>query len=134
MKLQRHKVCLVATLACMLVAVPAMAQNNAFAFIYAYSPKSKEAYCTPVIAHHAKGKAFNEKEYVADIKLIRQMEDAFERYLKNSLEIDTTLFSFIARTGFRSQAVALHQLENEKASLRIQGLEMKLIPDFAYNP
>ncbi|RJQ78103.1 MAG: hypothetical protein C4519_12525 [Desulfobacteraceae bacterium] len=114
--------------------VPAGAENKGYAFVFAYSHKMKAAYHTPVMTHPVNSKLINEKEYVADIKLIRQMEDAFERHIRTKLQLNTALFSFTARTGFKSEAIALGQLENERTGLRMQGLDMQLLSDFSLKP
>jgi hypothetical protein len=117
-----------------LSAIPAGAENKGFAFVFALSYTSKEAYHAPVFEHPAKGKQFNDKEYVADIKLIRKMEDAFEQHLKTKMKLDHTRFTITARTGFVNASIANGQLEAEKANLKIQGIEMKLVSDFHFKP
>jgi cellobiose phosphorylase len=117
-----------------LSAVPAGAENKGFAFIFALSYTSKEAYHAPVFEHPVRGKKFNDKEYVADIKLIRKMEDDFEQHLKTKMQLRNMRFTITARTGFISEAVANGQLEAEKANLKIQGIEMKKVSDFHFKP
>ena len=123
----------IALLTCVF-AVPAGADNKGFAFIFALSYATKEAYHVPVFEHPVKGKQFNDKEYVADIKLIRKMEDAFEQHLKTKMQLHNVRFTITARTGFISEAVANGQLEAEKTNLKIQGIEMKSVLGFAFTP
>ncbi|MBI5896563.1 MAG: hypothetical protein HZB24_11365 [Desulfobacterales bacterium] len=115
-------------------AVPVSAENTGYAYVFAYSHRLKAAYFSSIITHPAEGQSLSEKEYHADIKMIRQMEDALEKHLRTNLQLNSALFSFSARTGYKTEAYALRQLEADKADLRRQGLEIKLLPDFSFNP
>jgi hypothetical protein len=111
---------------------PARAEKNGYAFVFAYSYALKEAYHSPIFTHPVNGESMNDKEYVADIRLIRKIEDAFEQHLRNKLHVNTSLFDFTARTGFKNEAIAKSRLEDEKADLKIQGIVMKPLNDFTF--
>lgn len=115
-------------------ASPAGAEKTGYAFVFAYSYALKEAYHSPIFTHPVSGKSMNDKEYVADVRLIRQIEDAFEKHLRTKLHVNTSLFDSTARTDFKSEAIAKGRLEDEKADLRIQGIEMKPLNDFIFKP
>lgn len=114
--------------------VPAGADNTGYGFVYAFSYQLKEAYVSPILPLPVKGKSLNAQEYVADIKVIRKLEDTLEQHLLTKLHLNTALFSFTARTGYKSDQIAKSRMEDERTNLRVQGLEMKLLPDFAYTP
>lgn len=114
--------------------IPAIADNTGYAFVFAYSHKLKEAYYSPIFTHPAEGTSLSDFEYRGDIKLTRQVEDAFGNYLRTKLQRNSALFNISARTGYKTQAFAVRQLEADKADLKIQGLESKLLPDFIYKP
>jgi hypothetical protein len=124
----------IAALAVLILSTPLIAQNVGYAFVYAYSHQTKQAFHSAVFEHPVRSKSLNEKEYVADIKLIRQLEDALEQHLKNHLRIDSSQFSYTARTGYKSEAMAMNQLESDKSQLLIQGIQMKPLPDFSVSP
>jgi len=113
---------------------PVKAENTGYAFVFAYSHKLKAAYHSLIVAHPAKGQSLSANEYNADIKLIRQMEDAFEQFIRTKMNLNTALFTFSARTGYKSEAIAQNRLEAEKIDLKTQGLELKLLPDFTFKP
>jgi hypothetical protein len=112
---------------------PAGAEKTGYAFVFAYSYALKEAYNSPIFTYPVSNdESMSDTQYVADIRIIRHIEDAFEAHLRTKLHVNTSLFDFTARTGFKSENIAKNRLEDDKADLRIQGLEMKLLPDFAF--
>lgn len=114
--------------------MPAMADNTGYGFVFAYSHRLKEAYYSSILTHPAKGSSLSDDEYRGDIKLTRQVEDAFGNYLRTKLQRNSALFNISARTGYKTQAYAIRQLEADRADLKIQGLEAKLLPDFIFKP
>lgn len=134
MKTLLLKLSLVSVLVLMIGSAPAAADSTGYAFVFAYSLRSKTAYHSQIMTHPAKGQSLSEKEYCADIKLIRKMEDAFAKYLQTDRHLDVAQFSFSARTGYKTEAYALRQLEEDKADMRRQGLEMELVSGFTFTP
>lgn len=114
--------------------MPAMADNTGYAFVFAYSHRLKEAYYSPIFTHPAEGTSLSDNEYRGDIKLTRQVEDAFSNYLRTKLQRNSALFNISARTGYKTQAYAIRQLEADKADLKIQGLAATLQSDFIFKP
>ena len=109
-----------------------MADGKAFSFIVAYSYHQKTAYHSDVIEHMVKSKSLNKEEYVADVKLIRTMEDAFQAHLRDRKKINTRDLTFAAHTGYKSATIAAGRLEGEKVDLNSKGVTITAVTDFKY--
>ena len=109
---------------------PVWAKKSSYCYITAYSYNLKEAYYTPIFTVQVEGKSFNNEEYVADMKIIRKLEDALQAYLRKTRRINPAFFSFSARTGFKTEEIARRHLNEELTDLKTKGLKINELPDF----
>jgi hypothetical protein len=108
----------------------AAADEESFCYVTAYSYNMKAAYHTPIFKQMSRGKSFNEEQYVADMKQIRNLEDAFQTHLKRKHKINSSFFVFSAATGFKSHSFAERRLNLELVDHRTKGLKIEVVNDF----
>ncbi len=125
-------ICLLITATALLLVWPssALADKESYCYITAYSYNLKTAYHTLIFKQMSKGKSFNDEQYVADMKQIRKLEDAFQAYLKREHRINQNFFVFSARTGFIDRSIAERHLELELVDLRTKGIRIQTVNDF----
>ncbi len=125
-------ICLLITATALLLfwASPALADKESYCYVTAYSYNLKTAYHTLIFKQLSKGKSFNDEQYVADMKQIRKLEDAFQAYLKNKHRINQNFFVFSARTGFINRAFAERRLKIELVDLTTKGIRIQAVNDF----
>lgn len=108
----------------------ASAEKESYCYVTAYSYNLKTAYHTLIFKQTSKGKSFNDEQYVADMKQIRKLEDAFQTHLKRKSRINPNFFVFSARTGFKNRTVAEGRLKKELVDLRTKGIRIQVVNDF----
>ena len=111
-------------------AYSAEADEESFCYITAYSYNLRSAYHTPIFVQMSRGKSFNNEQYVADMKQIRKLEDAFQAHLKKKYNINPSFFVFSAATGFKEMAFAERRLNLELVDLQTKGLKTQVVNDF----
>lgn len=108
----------------------ALADEESYCYVTAYSYNLRVAYHTLIFKQTSKGKSFNDEQYVADMKQIRKLEDAFLSHLKRINRINPNFFVFSARTGFKNRDVAERHLKKELVDLQTKGLKIQTVNDF----
>ncbi len=114
MKKTYLKLILVMVLAVVFSAPSCWAKEKGYCYIVGYSMQEKTAYITPVFVAKVSGATYSEEEFVADVVLIRKMENQFQNYLAGK-GINTADFVISARVAYRSQAIADKHLVDEKS-------------------
>lgn len=108
------------------------AKDKGYCYVVSYSMREKIVFFTPVFTATVSGAVYSEEEFVADVELIRDMENQFQQYLKaqglNSMDYLTE-----ARVAFRSQAIADQRLAEEKNSFKGRGYQIKKTGSFQYS-
>ena len=123
--------CIIIIMTMMLAwASAASADEESYCFVTAYSYNLRVAYHTLIFQQPSKGKSFNDEQYVADMKQIRKLEDAFLSHLKAKKRINPNFFVFSARTGFKNRDVADRHLKKELVDLQTKGLTINAVNDF----
>ena len=131
----QHKICLLIAAAALLLFLPspASADVESFCYITAYSYNLRTGYHTLVFTQRSKGKSFTKEQYVADMKQIRKLEDAFSSHLRRKFRINQNFFVFSARTGFKNRPAAEGRLKSELMDLETKGIRIQTVNDFKAN-
>lgn len=114
------KVILVMVLAVVFSAPSCWAKEKGYCYIVSYSMQEKAAYITPVFVAKVSGATYSDEEFVADVVLIREMENQFQNYLAGQ-GINTADYVISARVAYRSQAIADKRLVDEKRDFTGRG-------------
>ncbi len=125
------KLMVVMVLAVVLSAPSCWAKEKGYCYIVGYSMQEKTAYITPVFVANVSGATYSEEEFVADVVLIRKMEDQFQNYLAGQA-INTADFVVSARVAYRSQAIADKRLADEKSDFTGRGYSIKAANKFRF--
>ena len=96
------------------------AAEKGYCYIVSYSMREKTAYITPVFVAKVSGATYSEEEFVADVVLIRKMENQFQNYLAGQ-GMNTADFVISARVAYRTQAIADSRLADEKSDFTSRG-------------
>ena len=112
--------------------VPASwAKKEGYCYLVSYSLRAKVVFFTPVFTTTVSGAIYNEEEFVADVELIRDIENQFQGWLKqvglNSMDYITE-----ARVAYRTSAIAQQRLAKEKNAFENRGYEIKKPGTFQY--
>ena len=107
------------------------AKEKGYCYIVSYSLSQKTAYITPVLVATVSGATFSEEEFVADVVLIRKMEDQFNQYLAVQ-GISSTDLVTSARVAYRSRAIADKRLADEKRNFTGRGYAIKTTDQFKF--
>lgn len=118
-------------LAAVLSAPPGWAKEKGYCYIVSYSINDKTVYVTPVFVAKVSGATYSEEEFVADVELIRKMEEQFQRYLAGQ-GMRITDFVTSARVAYRSQAIADERLAGEKLDFTGRGYVVKDAHQFIF--
>lgn len=100
------------------------AEEKGYCYIVSYSLKAQTAYITPVFVASVSGATYSEEEFVADVVLIRKMEEQFQNYLAGQ-GINIADFVTSARVAYRSQAIADNRMAAEKKDFTGRGYTVK---------
>ncbi len=125
------KLILVMVLAVVFSAPSCWAKEKGYCYIVGYSMQEKTAYITPVFVAPVSGATFSEEEFVADVILIRKMENQFQSHLA-AQGINTADFIISARVAYRSQAIADSRLADEKRDFTGRGYSLNAADKFKF--
>ncbi|WP_319406832.1 hypothetical protein [uncultured Desulfosarcina sp.] len=100
------------------------AKEKGYCYIVSYSMNGKIAYITPVFVAKVSGATYSEEEFVADVELIRKIEEQFQNYLAGQ-GMDNADFVTSARVAYRSQAIADKRIADEKKIFTGRGYTVK---------
>jgi hypothetical protein len=125
------KVMLVMVLAVVFSAPSCWAKEKGYCYIASYSMKEKTAFITPVFVAKVSGATYSDEEFVADVVLIRNMENQFQNYLAGQ-GINTADYVTSARVAYRSQAIADKRLADEKKDFTGRGYIIKNANKFRF--
>ena len=107
------------------------AKEKGYCYIVGYSMQEKTAYITPVFVATVSGATYSEEEFVADVVLIRKMENQFQNYLAGQ-GIDTASVVISARVAYRSQAIADKRQADEKRDFNGRGYALNDADKFKF--
>jgi hypothetical protein len=125
------KLMVVMVLAVVFSAPSCWAKEKGYCYIVGYSMQEKTAYITPVFVAKVSGATYSEEEFVADVKLIRNMEGQFIKYLAGQ-GLSGAEFVTSARVAYRSQAIADKRLADEKSDFTGRGYTVKDADQFKF--
>ena len=131
MKKTSLKLILVMILVIVFSAPSCWAKEKGYCYINSYSMQDKIAYITPVFVATVSGATYSDDEFVADVVLIRKMENQFQNYLAGQ-GINTADYVISARVAYRSQAIADNRLADEKNDFTGRGYTIKTADKFKF--
>ena len=108
------------------------AKEKGYCYLVSYSLRDKLAFFTPVFTATVSGAVYSEEEFVADVELIREIENQFQRHL-TKMGLSTMDFITEARVAYRTQAIAQQRLSKEKSSFEGRGYTIKKPGSFKYD-
>ena len=112
-------------------APPCWAKDKGYCYVVSYSMREKIVFFPPVFTATVSGAIYSEEEFVADVELIRDMENQFQEYL-TSVGLNSLDYLTEARVGYRSQSIADQRLADEKSSFKGRGYSIKKTGSFRY--
>jgi hypothetical protein len=116
----------------LLFAVPSCwAAEKGYCFVVSSSMREKVVFFTSVFSARVSGAIYSQEEFVADVELIRDIENQFQQYLKKR-GLNTMDYLTEARVGYRSQAIAENRLATEKSEFEGRGYTIKKTGGFTY--
>ena len=84
-----------------LLSVPVCwAKKTGYCYVVSYSMRDKVVFFTPVFTAKVSGAIYSEEEYVADVELIRDIENQFQGYL-TQVGLNTTDYITEARVAYQ---------------------------------
>jgi len=125
------KLIVVMVLAVVFSAPSCWAKEKGYCYIVSYSLNEKTVYITPVFVAKVSGATYSEEEFVADVVLIRKMEEQFIIYLAGQ-GMNSADFVTSARVAYRSQAIADKRLADEKSDFSARGYTIKDADQFKF--
>ena len=125
------KLILVVVLAVVFSAPSCWAKENGYCYIVSYSMQDKTAYITPVFVAKVSGATYSDEEFVADVVLIRKMENQFQNHLAGQ-GLNTADFVISARVAYRSRAIADKRLADEKSDFTGRGYAIQDADQFKF--
>ena len=125
------KLVIALTLVVLFNAPACWAKEKGYCYIVSYSLRDKIVFFSPVFTATVSGAIYSDEEYVADVELIRDIEDQFQRY-QDRIGLNSADFATEARVGYRSQAVADERLDTEKKRYEGRGFTIKKTGTFDY--
>ncbi len=127
--------CLKAILVCVLVlllGIPVCwAKEKGHCYVVSYTLREKIVFFTPVFTALVSGAVYSQEEFVADVELIRDIENQFQAYLTN-VGLNSTDYITEARVAYRTAAIAEQRRANEKSSFKSRGYTIKKTGTFRY--
>lgn len=112
-------------------APPCWAKDKGYCYVVSYSMRDKIVFFTPVFTATVSGAIYSEEEFVADVELIRDMENQFQEHLTN-VGLNRMDYLTEARVAYRSQAIADQRLADEKSRFKGRGYRIKKTGSFQY--
>ena len=107
------------------------AKDKGYCYVVSYSMRDKIVFFTPVFTATVSGAVYSEEEFVADVELIRDMENQFQEHLVK-VGLNSMQYLTEARVAYRSQAIADQRLADEKSSFKGRGYSIKKTGSFQY--
>lgn len=131
--MQRVRLRLIVALLLVIVfsAPPCWAKEKGYCYVVSYSLRDKVVFFSPVFTAVVSGDVYSDEEFVADVELIRSIEDQFTEY-QERIGLNAADYITEARAGYRSQAVADRRMETEKKRYEGRGFTVKKTGSFAY--
>jgi hypothetical protein len=114
-------------------ALPAMAAENGYCYIVAYSWRQKVAFITPVFMQKVEGKSYSSTEFCADVELIQKMESHFQKYIQETLGLSIADLTVSARAAYKSKEIAESRREKEKKDFSTRVIEIEEITDYHFS-
>jgi len=115
-----------------LFSVPACwAKKKGHCYIVSYSLRDKVVFFSSVFTAEVSGAVYSDEEFVADVELIRDIENQFQQYL-TKVGLNSMDFTTEARVAYRTPAIAAQRLAKEKSSFEGRGYTIKKTGSFRY--
>lgn len=116
-----------------LFSVPACwAKKDGYCYIVSYSMRDKIVFFTPVFTATVSGAVYSDEEFVADVELIRNIENQFQKHL-TKVGLNSMDFITEARVAYRTPDIAEQRLAKEKSSFESRGYAIKKTGSFRYS-
>ena len=116
-----------------LFSVPASwAKKQGHCYIVSYSMRDKIVFFTPVFTATVSGAVYSDEEFVADVELIRDIENQFQQHL-TKVGLNSIDFITEARVAYRTPAIAEQRLAKEKSRFKGRGYTIKKTGSFRYS-
>ncbi len=117
----------------LLLAPSCWAKAKGYCFVVGYTYKLKKMYCTPVFMVTVRDVSYSDKEWVADMELIRKMEAQFQRHIARVYGETPSAFTIAARGAFKNQTFAVQDLTKEKEQYAKKGFEVLDLTNFRFS-
>lgn len=120
-------------MAAFLSADSSWAAEKGYGYVVAYSYQKKVVYNTPIFVQKVRGESYSAEEFCSDVAVIQKMESAFQKFLQQSLGLNSTEYTISARSAYKSEAIAQKRLDNELKDFAAKGMEVKAVNGFRFN-
>ena len=127
----RLKLMVVLLLVTVLGAPPCWAKEKGYCYVVSYSLREKVAFFTPVFTAVVSGAVYSDEEFVADVEVIRNIENQFKAY-QEKIGLNSADYYTEARVSYRSEQAADQRMAAEKKRYEGRGFAIKKTGSFEY--
>ena len=132
MRNQLLKILLFIAIMLTISAPPCFAKAKGYCYVVAYSYAQKVAVFTPVFMKKVRNVSYSAEEFVADVELIQKMESAFDKHVRNVMNINAPDLTISARAAYKSAVIANRRLMAEKNEYTTKSWEIKEATNFDF--
>jgi hypothetical protein len=111
---------------------PCFAKAKGYCYVIAYSYSQKVVVFTPVFMKKVKNVSYSDEEFVADVELIQKMESAFDRHVRDTMNINARDLTVSARAAFKNSEIATRRLNAEKQEYISKAWDIKEASNFKF--
>lgn len=126
------KVAILVVLVVAFFAPSCLAKAKGYFYVVAYSYQDKTVYCSSIFIEKVRDISYSDEEFVAEVKLLRKIETAFEKYLAGIANTDLSKYTLGGRGAYKSLSIAKKRQDNEKKDFTKKGMVIKDTPNFEF--
>ena len=132
MKFKTFRLSLLFLLAFLITAPPCWAKEKGYLYVVGYSFSQKKVFYSSVVMQKVPNVSYDEQEYATDIKLIRDMESQFQKYLVSTVWINPEEYTISTRGAYKKKEFAEKAIEDDKGIYLNKGFQASVLNSFVY--
>lgn len=132
MKTKAFRLSLLFIFVFLISAQPCWAKAKGYLYVVGYSFSQKKVFFSSVIMQKVRNVSYDEQEYVTGIKLIREMESQFQKYLVSTVWINPEEYTIATRGAYKKKEIAEKAIENDKGIYLNKGYQASVLNSFVY--
>lgn len=133
MKTKAFRLSLLLFFTLLISAPPCWAKSKGYLYVVGYSLSQKKVFFSSVVMQKVRNVSYSEEEYVTDIKLVREMESQFQKYLVSTVWINPEEYTISARGAYKGKDIAEKAFETDKGIYLNKGYEASVLRSFVFD-